>query len=477
MSFRGRVVAMVTAVTAVGLGSTFFGVSYSFNHMQQDHLDAELRAVASAEAREAPALGFTFSTHPGPAANDVGPLTKHGVIYGEDGQVLAATALFDQRRPLRSEFTSPVSRCFDLWRGDRHLRAVLEPIPGHPGKVLLLAASRKDLDGDELFLRRAMLLGFAASVIWAAMIALWSSRRLIEDHARIAAVSRRVASGDLSARVGPGAKDPEGAQLSRDVDDMINTIGALMSSQQRFLAHAAHELRSPLTKLQGELQQALRKERAPDDYRRAINEALAATQRLKRLTDDMLTLTRVAVVAEDASVAVSVRAVVTEATDLLAARLAERDLTVDARGPDALLHGEPNDLVRLMGNLIENAAWHSPRKGRIQIAWRLGEGRVDLSVADEGEGVPARDRDRIFEPFYRSPSARTRPGTGLGLGIAREIARAHGGELTLDPAPAGPAPGPAAAHEQGAARRQGAVFRVTLPTTPIDETFLAVEPT
>lgn len=445
MNFRAKIIAMVTAASAAALGSTFLAVSYAFNHNQQDHLDQELLAVALSEASEAPRLGFSFSDRPGPAANDVGPLTKHGIIYDESGGVLATTPLFQAAPPARSEFSAPLGAGFDFYHRRRHLRGVMVTVPQHPGKVVLLAAPRADLDGDERFLHRAMLIGFGASVGWAALLALWSTRRLTGDHARIAAVARQVASGDLSARVGQDAADPDVVQLSRDIDDMIETINALMISQQRFIAHAAHELRSPLAKLLGELQQALRKERDVDAYRRSIREALDATQRLKRLTEDMLTLARVTVSRRDDAVTVSINAIVAEALELTAAQRAERKLRTKVEGADVLLRGEPNDLLRLVRNIIENAASHSPEGGLISARWRVEGALLHLDVADDGEGVSEQLRAKIFEPFFRAPPSQPRPGAGLGLGIAREIARAHGGDVTL------------------LASEKGALFRISLP--------------
>ncbi len=113
----------------------------------------------------------------------------------------------------------------------------------------------------------------------------------------------------------------------------------------------------------------------------------------------------------------------------------ERKVTFVCEGLDVRLSGRPNDLSRLFRNLLENAASHSPEGGKVRVFGEVdaGAGQVTVVVEDEGEGVPEEDRERIFEPFFRSAQSKSRlaGGSGLGLGIAREIALAHEDTLTL----------------------------------------------
>jgi signal transduction histidine kinase len=111
----------------------------------------------------------------------------------------------------------------------------------------------------------------------------------------------------------------------------------------------------------------------------------------------------------------------------------ERGVRFEITGLDVLVNGRPNDLARLFRNLVENAVAHSPSGSTVRIEGRHTDEHVEVIVADEGEGVPLEDRDRIFEPFYRSKRSKSRlvGGSGLGLGIAREVAKSHGGNVTL----------------------------------------------
>lgn len=460
MSFRGRLVAAVSLVTAVTLGGAFTAVSILVNRDQQQQLDQALRTEAQEEAREVAALGgrqLAISDRPGPAANDVGPLTKYGAIYGSDGRVLAATPTFLSTPPARSVLrpAGPSGgRCFDLWFRGEHLRGILFPIPSHPGLELLLAAPRTDLDSDAAFLARAMAMVWAVAWIWASLMASWIIRRLTHSQQTIAEVVRRFASGDRSARITRLSRDIEVAQLERDINDMVERISALVTSQQRFIAHAAHELRSPLSSLLGELSHALRRPRDAEGYREAIAESLDSARRLKQLTEDLLALARLDAAPPDAEEDVEVLAVARGAVRDVETEAEERRVEISITGQTCTVQGRPRDLERMVRNLIENAVRHSAPADLVEVCCRAETDHVLLSVADQGPGIPPSDRERIFEPFYRGPRERAQglPGSGLGLTISREIARAHGGDLTLLPI----------LHEE----QPGSTFLIRLPVGP-----------
>lgn len=431
MTFRGRLLSAATLVTLVTLGIALAAIYLSVNDSQEDQLDAALLHEALEEARESASKGgdeLVISSRPGPMANDVGPLTKFAVIYGPDSRVIAATPAFGGNVPPAGFWHHPLGEPFNAWIGKEHLRAVRVPVPGHEGVVLVLAAPRADLDGDARFLARANLLILGIAVIWTVGLGGWLLRRLTRDHDRIIAVARRVAAGDLTARVGAGSNDREIAQLGRDIDEMIERIGQLVVSQQRFIAHAAHELRSPLTTLYGELSLALRKERSAAAYRLAVEEALASTRQLRDLTEDLLTLARLGAGQTQPPEPVHVLEVAKTALQSVGGLLAQRPLEVSVKGDALLVAGHPRDLERLLRNLLENALQHA--KQRVEVTVQA-EPTPLVRVIDDGPGILPEDLPRIFEPFYRGARDRAdrNTGTGLGLAIASEIARLHGATL------------------------------------------------
>ncbi|SFG70613.1 His Kinase A (phospho-acceptor) domain-containing protein [Streptomyces mirabilis] len=197
---------------------------------------------------------------------------------------------------------------------------------------------------------------------------------------------------------------------------------------RRSPGHAAHELRSPLTTLLASLEVALAyPERT--DWPAAATTAARQTRRLQALAEDLLLLNRL-----DARVPVVRPATVDLAA--LASRLTEQypptdrplSLTCDSTGP-ALVHGNRNELERLLRNLVDNAVRHAA--DHILITVRNQDGWIVTKVRDDGPGVPAGDAERIFERFTRLDDARSRDsgGTGLGLAIARDLARCHHGTL------------------------------------------------
>lgn len=457
MSLRGRLIGAVTALTLVTLGGAFTAVSFTVNGAQERRLDHALMTHAVEEARDAARRGaHEISDRPGPFANGAGPLTRYGVLYAHDGAVLDATPNFDRALPTYTVVHHHAGEFFDLWFQRVHLRAVFVHVPDASGRRLLLALPRTDLDGDEAFLRRAMRLVFAVAVAWSIVVATWLVRRLTREHQVITEVVKRVAAGDLSARVQSHSGDREIAQLGRDVDDMIARLDLLVTSQRRFVAHAAHELRLPLTTLLGELSHALRKSRDAESYRLAIEEALGATRRLKQLADDLLALARVGSGYEAPTEPVRLREVGEIVMQRLQPYAASHEVRVEVAGDEVAVRGRSLDLRRLVRNLVENAIRHAPRGGVVRIRTERAGAEARLSVTDDGPGVPPEERERIFEAFYRAagPRADDDTGAGLGLAIVREIARAHGGEVTLAP-------------QDDSAR--GACFVLSLPAAPHEE--------
>lgn len=436
MSLRVRYVVAISAITLVTLGAASIAVILAVNASQERQLDLALVREAREEAAEADKLGgdeLAISPRPGPFANDVGPLTKYAAIYS-DAEVVAHTPSWQRNPPPLAELPPPGSPCFDMWSAYEHLRAVHVDLPSHPGVSLLLAAPRTDLDRDARFLKRTMATGFAVALVWTVLVALAVVHRLTRDHRKIAEVARRVSAGDLDARINLQHGDLEIVQLARDIDAMIDRLGLLLGLQKRFVANAAHELRSPLTTLYGELSHALRRSRDASEYERAIREALESTSRLRRLTEDLLAVARMGAVDDVPAEPVDLAEVGREAVGLVRHESDAKGVTVDWGGPSAHVVGRANDLVRLVRNLLENAVRHSPPGSGVRLECRPEDGRVVLRVRDSGPGVPPAEREQIFQAFHRGTRERgaNDGGTGLGLTIAREIARAYGGDIVVD---------------------------------------------
>lgn len=435
-SFRWRLVVAISAATLLTLGAAFAAIAIAVGHSQLKQLDDALRAEAREEAAEASQLGgdrLAIDPGPGPLANDIGPLTKYGAIYAPSGEPRSATPTFGGHIPALANLPLEHNQAFDLSLGAEHLRGVIVEIPGHRGHVLLLAAPRKDVDRDGAFLGRVMVIVFGLAVGWSAFIAMWVARAFTRDHQAITSVVRRVAAGDLSARVANPLGDLPMARLAADVNEMVAHLGAVVETEQRFVAQAAHELRSPLTTLYGELSFALRRARNAEAYRDAIREALDSTRRLKLLTEDLLALARGASEAAT-STETAVSPILHAAAKAVRAESTQRGVSITVTGDEASIAGSSMDVERLLRNLLENAVRHSPEGGCVELACEASVAHVEISVSDEGSGVAEAERGRIFEPFYRAQRDRLAGGGGAGLGLAivRGIAQAHGGDVRVE---------------------------------------------
>lgn len=432
MSTRSRLVAAVIILTLLTLGGAFSAVYFSFNRSQERQLDDALLSAARTEARviaAQPTASIALSNLPGPAANQVGPLTPFAAVLDAARRRVAQSSTMDGR--LLAPRSMPFEVPFDLTVRDERLRGVWVRVASSAELELFFAVPRSDLDGDATLLLRAMVAAFLVAVLWAALLATGIVRVFTSEQRRIAEVARMVADGDLTARIVSRTKDREIARFAQDLDAMIERLALLVTSQQRFIAYAAHELRSPLTVLYGELSHALRRSRSADEYRVSIEEALEATRRLKHLSEDLLELARISegstAPTERFSLEESLSAVLDETKPLAEARAVTFRSSVEG----GALSGHPRDVERLLRNLIENAIRHSPERGEVTIVVRREAPFVTLSVEDEGAGVSDEEREKIFEPFYRGASE-TSEGTGLGLAIARDIARAHGGDIRVE---------------------------------------------
>lgn len=453
MTTHGRMTWGLSLLTLFTLGAAFAVISVVQDRYQQQQLDTALLQVARAEAEEASANAFSFSSKPGPAANDVGPLDKYGVIFDESGHALSATQPFDAGTPDLAALSSALDAPFDFSVGALRLRGVVVPMPGHPSRRLLLAASRDDLDGDSRFVRKAMAIALAVSLGWMVGAIGWLVRRNMREYERIASTLHRIATGDVEARVSGQVSDQALRRVGTDIDEIAQKLDRLIGHQRRFITHAAHELRSPLTALHGEIQHALRKERSAAEYRQSLSFALRASHRLKHLADELLELARAERVAAETG-PVSLNPVLTDVVESLEPLAKEKGLRLE-RAPttpsESRVLAAPSDVGRILSNLLDNAIRHSPVQGvvRLEIEEVATDDAVRIRVRDQGPGVPDGVRERIFEPFHRSPETRaTAEGAGLGLAIARELARKHGGDIMVETVGVG---------------TPGACFVVTLP--------------
>ncbi|MEW1610923.1 MULTISPECIES: HAMP domain-containing sensor histidine kinase [unclassified Streptomyces] len=248
------------------------------------------------------------------------------------------------------------------------------------------------------------------------------------------------ASEDLARRVPEPDSRDEIARLARTTNETLSVLEASVDRQRRFVADASHELRSPIASLRTQLEVAEAHPELLD-----LPGAVADTVRLQVLAADLLLLARLDAGERPGAARLEVGALVREEVSQRAGdRIA---VTVEvAEGAAYEVTGSRGQLVRVVGNLLDNAQRHA--EGLVAVSVAADAGGVRVEVRDDGAGVAEGERERIFERFVRLDDARSRDdgGAGLGLAIARDVATRHGGTLTVHPAPEG-----------------GAAFRLWLP--------------
>ncbi|MFD4259344.1 ATP-binding protein [Streptomyces sp. NPDC058534] len=275
-----------------------------------------------------------------------------------------------------------------------------------------------------------MLIGFPvllAVVGWVTWLVTRRALRPVEGIRReMAAIT---ASEDLARRVPvPGTHD-EVARLASTTNETLAALETSVERQRRFVADASHELRSPIASLRTQLEVAAAHPELLD-----LDGAVEDTVRLQHLAADLLLLARLDAGERPADARVDLAALAREEAGGRAGVSVREDAGV-AGG--VTVAGSRGQLGRVLANLLDNAQRHA--RSAVEVSVRRDGDLAVVGVADDGEGVPAADRERIFERFVRLDAARSRDdgGAGLGLAIARDVAVRHGGTLTVHDAPAG----------------------------------------
>ncbi|MFD5801183.1 sensor histidine kinase [Streptomyces sp. NPDC127020] len=324
-------------------------------------------------------------------------------------------------------------------------------VDGHPARMLtttfgdgtaVQVALRSDV--AERGVRQAawLLSGIgAAGVVVAGLLGYAVSRTGLAPVTRLTATAERVAATrdprhriDLPAGPGSGRhRDDEITRLATTFNTMLDELERSVTAQRRLIADASHELRTPLTALRTNAELLTRADRLPADRReRAAGALVRQLEDVTTLVNDLIELARdeePQPLLEQIDLAALTRHALTRARERWPGVTFTLDVTDRAAG--LLRPGIPARLARLLGNLLDNAAKFSPPGGTVEVVLTERE----LTVRDHGPGIADQDLPHIFDRFYRAPSARALPGSGLGLAMARQIARTHGAELTAERAP------------------------------------------
>jgi two-component system, OmpR family, sensor kinase len=306
-----------------------------------------------------------------------------------------------------------------------------------PGMEPLVIQYGRPQDSTEATVRRVRLFlvgGVVGGAGLALLAGLMVAGRAMMPITELTATARRIErTRDPAEGIPQQEADDEVAELARTLDGMLRALGdardeqdAMLHRQREFVADASHELRTPLTSVLANLE--FLAETLEGDQCDAATSALRSSKRMRRLVQDLLLLARADAQRVAPHQPLDAGRVIVEAASELEPVADGHDISVDA--PRVMVNGARDELHRLVLNLMENAIKHTPRGTAVRAAVAERDGRVIITVEDDGPGIPPGLRERVFERFVRGEGDRG-GSFGLGLSIVRAVAASHGGTVEL----------------------------------------------
>jgi heavy metal sensor kinase len=460
LSVRTRLTLWYTAALAGLLALLGAAALFLLDRGLRANIDATLESLAQAVAQSSrQASGFGPDVD---AALDalLGPSLTRRFF-----QLLDPSGRPDPRIVSRTRLPLSVDAVRNAERGRATFESVrLETTPPVPVRVLTqpvldrgrmahLVQVALPLDSVETARRRFLfiLLGLAPIALAAAASGGWllAGRALAPVDSMVAA-ARRISAEGLSQRLAGATADDEIGRLAAVLNDMLGRLERSFTMVSQFSADAAHELRTPLTILKGEIEVALSGTPSVAEYQGVLASCLEEVDRLTALVEDLLFLARADAGGMQLNEHVDLASVIADVRPALEALADRAHVTLNAETAETLVvRGSAPMLFRAVFNLGDNAIKYCSAGNRIDITLTRRNGHAQISVRDNGPGIPADQLPHIFDRFYRGDPARVRGGTGLGLALTKSIIDVHGGTIRVDSTVGG-----------------GTAFTISLPVAP-----------
>jgi signal transduction histidine kinase len=376
--------------------------------------------------------------------------TDHGRLVVREAPDEAAIEsdawVFSGRRLVEGPRSSPATnraafalaggprRHFDVPGRDTRLYAVPVVSDGKRLGTVVAGISLVPYEHNEHVALVASLILVAVLLLLVALVARWMVTLALRPVAQMTSQAADWSEHDLDRRFGLGDPHDELTTLAATLDSLLGRVAASLRHEQRFSSEISHELRTPLAKVRAEAELALRHQRSDENYREALRRVLAGADQMERIIDTLLVVAR-----EEAGVrrgVVDAQEAAARAAESCAASAASRgiEIGVSSAGPPARVAGGSDLVERILVPVIENACRYG--QSRVTVTSEGQNGTVTYTVEDDGPGVIPEEIERIFEPGVRGSAGRDNgaiDGAGLGLALARRVARAARGDVDAHP--------------------------------------------
>jgi heavy metal sensor kinase len=296
--------------------------------------------------------------------------------------------------------------------------------------------------------RRIFIITMSFLIVLAAGVGWFMARRTVSGIGAVTRTAQKISAGSLRERVPVNPRGDEIDQLATTFNQMLDRIQTLLKEIREMSENVAHDLRSPLTRIRGIAEVTLTTGKSLGEYETMAGSTVEECDRLLDMINTMLLISKTeAGIDKPARQEVDIAAVARQACELFAPIAEDKNIGLSCRASGkTALSGDARMLQRMLSNILDNAIKYTPAGGRVEVTLAASEGWNVISVQDTGVGISKTELSRIFERFYRCDHSRSQPGTGLGLSLARAIARAHGGDITV-----------------ASTLNQGSSFTITLP--------------
>lgn len=320
------------------------------------------------------------------------------------------------------------------------------------GQILQIGESlEENMEFMEIF-RNVFAVALIILMIAATLIGWFMARRALAGVEAVTRTAMEISEGALDKRVPVNPRGDEVDRLATTFNRMVDRIHQLIKEMGEMTDNIAHDLRNPITRIRGTAETTLTSAASTEEYETMAANTIEECDRLLGLINTMLDIAEADVGVEKLSLAtVDMATILRDACELFEPLSQDKGVTLDARISDGhTLMGDYQRLQRMVANLLDNALKYNQPGGTVTLCIDGDREKVVLTVADTGRGIAEKDLPDIFNRFFRCDQSRSEPGNGLGLSLARSIATAHGGSISVSSTPG-----------------EGSIFTVTLPCKPV----------